>query len=808
MPRKAAAAVDSTDAPEPRRSSRIKDLPKSEPVAKKPAKPRVKKADKEKEETKDAAAEDGAQAEAKEEKPKSARGRKRKAVDEPNGEAAGTDGEAENAPPAKKAKPASKAASAKPPSKAAAAAKPASKASKPASKASAKPASTAAAKPASGAAAKPASTAAAKPASTAAAKPASTAAAKPASRASAKPASRAASRKPASKAAAPVIEGQEPAVTAAAPVEETIAEEPEAEATAMAEEIASTSTATPDLNACNTLSDSAIRSEAKVDRERSKQVKFRTLAVCGTDASNAKDSLVVAFGCTITNLLMQWVLRPLALLFAFVVYAHLFQVSGYEAFDRPEDYGLAPGKTINLRLRSADGTALGAWFVFSESFYHTLPFPPGSSTTNFSSSSLDTSTSSSTTSQHARDDRALIKQALSHSPTILFLHGNKGTRAHPLRTALYTAFTSRLGCNVLAVDYRGFGDSGGDADADVVSTASSGGFEDSPSSSADAGGNPKNAKNDNQRQRKRPPTPTGLAADAYAAWAFLRDAGAKAEDVLVLGHSLGTAVAGALGARLGRGGEAVRGVVLLAPFASTRLLMDQYALFGVLPLLRPLVWVPGLPHTNPHILNAQDITAPVLLAHADDDVDISSAHAEVLFRALVDGALHSVSPEASSAAAAASPGPVVSTSDAHTHAPRHMHPHPHLAHAPWDWRGLRAGQAARAEQQLERQQFHLQQLQQGGDVRVEVGVLRRTVIPGFGVLEEVDVAGSATVAAGGIEVEVEAEKQKQATHGCRRLALLRTHRGAHDVGRAEGVQDAVGRMFRLGCVGAGASAGA
>jgi len=108
MPRKAAAT---TDGAEPRRSSRIKDLPKPDLPKKAPAKPRVKKADGE--------------------APK--RGKKR-AAEEPNG--------AE--PAAKKTKPASKAAS-KPTSKAAA--KPASKASaKPVSKASVKPASRAGSK--------------------------------------------------------------------------------------------------------------------------------------------------------------------------------------------------------------------------------------------------------------------------------------------------------------------------------------------------------------------------------------------------------------------------------------------------------------------------------------------------------------------------------------------------------------------------------------------------------------------------------------------------------------------------------------
>lgn len=71
MPRKAAAS-SGDETPAPRRSSRIKEQPaKTEATTKKPAKPRVKKADKE-----------GAD---KEEKPKSVRGTKRKAAEEPNG---------------------------------------------------------------------------------------------------------------------------------------------------------------------------------------------------------------------------------------------------------------------------------------------------------------------------------------------------------------------------------------------------------------------------------------------------------------------------------------------------------------------------------------------------------------------------------------------------------------------------------------------------------------------------------------------------------------------------------------------------
>ena len=165
------------------------------------------------------------------------------------------------------------------------------------------------------------------------------------------------------------------------------------------------------------------------------------------------------------------------------------------------------GKTVNLKLKSADNTTIGSWFIFSDPFYRQLPFPPPSrpNTTNFTSS-----------------QRKDIPFALQNSPTILFFHGNTGTRALPLRTVIYTALTSRLNVNIMAIDYRGFGDSEGY------------------------------------------PSVGGVSMDARAGWDFLISQGAKPEDVLIMGHSLGTAIAGLLAAELGREGVQPRGTVLMS----------------------------------------------------------------------------------------------------------------------------------------------------------------------------------------------------------------------------------------------------
>lgn len=120
------------------------------------------------------------------------------------------------------------------------------------------------------------------------------------------------------------------------------------------------------------------------------------------------------------------------------------------------------------------------------------------------------------------EPRNHVAAALQNNPTILFFHGNGATRAYGVRVRFYKAFTARLGVNVLAVDYRGFGDSTGN------------------------------------------PSEAGLIQDGKAAFDWLLSNGAKVEDILIVGHSLGTGVSSQLVAKLDAEGLAPRGVVLLA----------------------------------------------------------------------------------------------------------------------------------------------------------------------------------------------------------------------------------------------------
>lgn len=203
------------------------------------------------------------------------------------------------------------------------------------------------------------------------------------------------------------------------------------------------------------------------------------------------------------------------------------------------------GKTFNFGLTTPDNHTLGAWFILSDDHYHSLPFPP----------------SPSAAENH-------FSEALRSRPTMLFLHGNTGTRAHSGRVQYYSGFVSRLQTNVLTIDYRGFGDSQGS------------------------------------------PSEHGLATDARAAFDWLVSNGAAPQDVLIVGHSLGTAVSSSLAVSLCEESIPFRGLVLMSPFTSMHTLVDTYSIFGLFPVLLPMTMVPRAAGEYLCWIQARELTIP------------------------------------------------------------------------------------------------------------------------------------------------------------------------------------------------------
>lgn len=134
---------------------------------------------------------------------------------------------------------------------------------------------------------------------------------------------------------------------------------------------------------------------------------------------------------------------------------------------------------------------------------------------------------------------------------VVYFHGNTGTVAQGRRTEEYRMYSSDSSRNVfvLTFDYRGFGKSSGS------------------------------------------PSETGLTNDAEAVieWA-LGTAGIAPERIVLLGHSLGTAVATSIAHHYANLAMPVEfaGLILCASFTNTGNAFAAYAIADVLPVSHPL----------------------------------------------------------------------------------------------------------------------------------------------------------------------------------------------------------------------------
>lgn len=113
------------------------------------------------------------------------------------------------------------------------------------------------------------------------------------------------------------------------------------------------------------------------------------------------------------------------------------------------------------------------------------------------------------------------------------------------------------------------------------------------------------------------PSQAALFEDALAIYDYLHAAGVHADRIVVMGRSLGSAVATMLAAQ-----RAVRGVVLITPFDSlAAVAAHHYRGLPVRALLR---------HPFPSVEFARRVQAPALLLAAARDQIVPPAHAERL----------------------------------------------------------------------------------------------------------------------------------------------------------------------------------
>lgn len=155
---------------------------------------------------------------------------------------------------------------------------------------------------------------------------------------------------------------------------------------------------------------------------------------------------------------------------------------------------------------------------------------------------------------------------------VLLLHGNAGSIADRI---IYLPQFTAMGYGVLLVDYRGYGRSSGSPDEE------------------------------------------GTYADARAAWRWLNERGFAAGDIVLVGESLGGAVAAELAARV-----QPRALLLLSTFTSVDDLGSE-----LYPWL-PVRWISRYRYDT--LQGVKDYRGPVLVVHSRDDEIVPFAHARRL----------------------------------------------------------------------------------------------------------------------------------------------------------------------------------
>ncbi|EAA30038.2 alpha/beta-hydrolase [Neurospora crassa] len=329
----------------------------------------------------------------------------------------------------------------------------------------------------------------------------------------------------------------------------------------------------------------------------------------------------------------------------FAVYSHKINTLWWPPHNpnRPERWGFAKNQVTPFPLHTLDSQTLYAWHILPLGLYarHESALAAQDRSSNGGGYVPDITTT--VNFRLLRDDP--------EARLVLYFHGNAGHITQSIRPRSFHALTSVSSkIHVLAIDYRGFG----------LSTGS--------------------------------PTEQGLILDARAAvdWAT-QVARIPPERIVLLGHSLGTAVAAAAAAEYccsseagfeagccssddGTGTEPNRddnhetrarreeeeepmdfaGIILVAAFSSLPTMLSGYAIAGWIPVLRPLSFWPWLlDKVISRIVDkwpsAERLTRltksaktagrrlDLTLLHARDDWDIPCHEDDKLFRGAVRG---------------------------------------------------------------------------------------------------------------------------------------------------------------------------
>ncbi|KAK4995624.1 hypothetical protein LTR66_004589 [Elasticomyces elasticus] len=257
-------------------------------------------------------------------------------------------------------------------------------------------------------------------------------------------------------------------------------------------------------------------------------------------------ALVTGYVTVLLLLTSPWLQRH-------ALYSHKLHSGFYHNVNNPESFGFAPKQVTPFNISIPDGETLYAWHVLPLNVY---------ARHNKDLLEQDTSLEAAVHITSSKAFRLLTKDP--DAKIVINFHGNAGHVAQGWRTDTYRSLTGIPNTHVFTIDYRGFG----------FSTGS--------------------------------PTEAGLITDGVALANWVIDvAGIPPDRIVILGQSLGTAVASAVALRFAdpasdllpiqsTGAAEVKksivfaGVVLVAPFTSLPSLLLTYRIGGLVPVLAPL----------------------------------------------------------------------------------------------------------------------------------------------------------------------------------------------------------------------------
>ncbi|PHH86815.1 hypothetical protein CDD83_9729 [Cordyceps sp. RAO-2017] len=278
------------------------------------------------------------------------------------------------------------------------------------------------------------------------------------------------------------------------------------------------------------------------------------------------------------------------------LYAHKINTLLWADVNRPETWGFASNQVTPFTLDTPDGESVYAW--------HITPLP-----LYLKNEARLTKQPLGLSSDFAQTESFRLLREDAEARLILYFHGNAGHIAQAVRPDTYHALTDTSSYHLVAIDYRGFGHSTG------------------------------------------VPSEDGLIQDASALveWA-INAAGISPDRIVLIGHSLGTAVVSGVAERYAVRGVEFAGIVLVAGFSNLASLLSGYRIGGLIPLLGPFAAWPAFTklldrfvvdkwHSADRLANIVRHTKSRLrlsLVHAKNDRDIPCTEDDVLFRSAVN----------------------------------------------------------------------------------------------------------------------------------------------------------------------------